>query len=301
MDDKKLKRKLKKVAENKGDLSFAQLDATLEIGDKIEELNESIGGNLISEKAQLSVEIEAKDLQELLVSALEGDKKNNGEILNILSEIKDKKEDREEETELLKTIARNTEKKDIIVPAPNVIVPSQPVEIDLNPVTESVSDLHATAKEIKEILSIKEEFEPSQLYDKDGNPVNWDKITKLLEEIRDKESKGGGYSSNLLVYENTLGDKPLSGTSANGTRDLTSANTWYAVPSTVPSQPYILVVTIENAVGTVRFGFSNSGTPSATNGNQAPSQLTVKLAANQVIYYASSTAGDACNWSTKLI
>lgn len=93
----------------------------------------------------------------------------------------------------------------------------------------------------------------------------------------------------------------LGGTSTNGTRDLTSANTWYAVPSTVPTQPYILVVTQENAVGTIRFGFDNTGTPSATNGNQAPSQLTVRLAANQVVYYASSTAGDDVNWTAKVI
>ena len=94
---------------------------------------------------------------------------------------------------------------------------------------------------------------------------------------------------------------PLSGSSTNGTTDLTSANTWYAVPSTIPTSPYVLVATLENSAGTVRWGFSNSGTPSATNGNQAPSQLTVKLAANQVVYFASSTAGDDVNWTTKEI
>lgn len=95
--------------------------------------------------------------------------------------------------------------------------------------------------------------------------------------------------------------RPLSGAGANGTVALTSANTWYAVPSTVPTSDYVLVATIENGLGTVRFGFSNSGTPSTTNGNPAPGELTVKLAANQSIYYASSTAGDDINWTTKIL
>lgn len=101
--------------------------------------------------------------------------------------------------------------------------------------------------------------------------------------------------------DNSSGIAPLSSSSANGTVDLTSADTWYAVPSTIPNANYILVVTQENATGTIRWGFDNTGTPSATNGNQAPSQLTVRLSAGQVVYYASSTAGDDVNWTTKII
>lgn len=97
------------------------------------------------------------------------------------------------------------------------------------------------------------------------------------------------------------GDGPLGGSSANGATALVSANTWYAVPSTVPMQPYILVATIEANAGTVRFGFDNTGTPSATNGNLAPGELKVRLAAGQVVYYASTTAGDDVNWSTKIV
>lgn len=96
-------------------------------------------------------------------------------------------------------------------------------------------------------------------------------------------------------------DLPPSGAGANGTRDLTSANTWYAVPSTVPASPYVLVVAVETTVGTIRWGYDNTGTPSATNGLQAPSMLTLRLAANQSIYFASSTAGDDVNWTTKVI
>ncbi|MBP9717438.1 MAG: hypothetical protein KBD44_01850 [Candidatus Pacebacteria bacterium] len=93
----------------------------------------------------------------------------------------------------------------------------------------------------------------------------------------------------------------LSGAGVNGTRALASANTWYSVPSTVPTSPYVLVITIENALGDIRFGFDNTGTPSATNGNIAPSQLTLKLAASQVVYYASTVSGDDVNYSTKEI
>lgn len=111
----------------------------------------------------------------------------------------------------------------------------------------------------------------------------------------------GNTKATQKTSDNTTGISPLSGSSTNGTRDLTSANTWYAVPSTVPTTPYILVVTQENASGTVRWGFDNTGTPSTTNGNQAPNELRVRLAANQVVYYASSTAGDDVNWTCKVI
>ena len=100
----------------------------------------------------------------------------------------------------------------------------------------------------------------------------------------------------------TLGDKPLSGASANGTVDLTSANTWYAVPSgTPPATPYVLVTSLENAAGTVRFGFANTSTPSVTNGNLADGTITLRLAGGQVVYFGSSTAGDDVNFSTKII
>ena len=206
----KIKRKIEKILENKGDTGIAQLDVALETIDKLEDLKESIGESisksLTNSESGISLEIEAEDIQDLFLKALEGDKKNNKELLEVLKEIRDKeveKEDKTEETELLRTIARNTKGKDIVVPAPTVTVTPQPVEIDLNLVTDSVTDLHATAKEIKDILAIKEEFEPSKLYDEEGNPVDWEKIVKLLEEIRDKESKGGsgGYSSNLPLLE----------------------------------------------------------------------------------------------------
>lgn len=93
----------------------------------------------------------------------------------------------------------------------------------------------------------------------------------------------------------------LSGASTNGTVALASADTWYQVPSSIPTSDYVLVVTIENYSGNIRFGFTNTGTPGVANGNIAPGQLTVKLAAGEVVYYASDVAGDDVNFTTKIV
>lgn len=87
------------------------------------------------------------------------------------------------------------------------------------------------------------------------------------------------------------------GSTSDGAIDLTSANTWYAVPNSAPTVDYTLIVSLENAVGTVRFSFDNGGTPSTTNGNLAPSHLAVNLGANKKMYFGSSTAGDDVNYT----
>lgn len=115
--------------------------------------------------------------------------------------------------------------------------------------------------------------------------------TSKLTEI-EANQLADGHSVSVVVPD---------GSGVNGTVALASANTWYAVPSTVPTADYVLLVSIENGLGTVRFGFSNSGTPSVTNGNAAPGVLEIRMAANQSLYYASTTAGDDVNWTTKVI
>ena len=97
--------------------------------------------------------------------------------------------------------------------------------------------------------------------------------------------------------------KPLSGAGTAGTKDLTSADTWYAIPSTVPASDYILIVSKETASpGTMRWAFAQASTPSATYGNKFSNQdIIVELAANEVIYVASSQAGDDVNWTTKIL
>lgn len=96
--------------------------------------------------------------------------------------------------------------------------------------------------------------------------------------------------------------RTMSGASANGVRALASADTWYAVPSTVPASPYVLVVSKENEAGIIRYGLDNTGTPSTTNGNKMTSDdIVFSLAENEVVYFGSSTGGDDVNWTTKII
>lgn len=114
---------------------------------------------------------------------------------------------------------------------------------------------------------------------------------------QDKQDTGNTHLGNIS------GDvRPLSGAGAAGTRALTLADTWYAVPSTVPSEDYVLVVTKENAAGQLRFSFENGTAPSATFGNKFNNEdLIVELAANEVLYISSTVAGDDINWTTKII
>lgn len=94
----------------------------------------------------------------------------------------------------------------------------------------------------------------------------------------------------------------LDGAPTNGQVVLTNANTWYQVPQSgsVPTVDYTLIISKETAVGTVRFGFSNNSTPSTTNGNQfSNNDFVVQLAANEVMYFGSSSAADSVNWTAK--
>lgn len=96
--------------------------------------------------------------------------------------------------------------------------------------------------------------------------------------------------------------RSLSGAGVAGTLALTSGNTWYAVPTTVPTSDYVLVISKENAAGTVRWSFANVSAPSATYGNQlATNDVILELAGGEVVYVGSSTAGDDVNWTTKVI
>lgn len=189
------------------------------------------------------------------------------------------------------------------------------------------STLHATKTEEVKIKGPIEILKPSWLpkFEISIDPITafFEEIKNLLKKLTEKESLvlplkngrimvevdrvggggAGGSGRSPEMIANTKGMAPLSGASANGTRDLTVANTWYSVPSTPPTDPYCLVVTVESATGTIRFGFDNTGTPGATNGQKMyqGEDIIVNLAASQVLYFASSTAGDDINWTTKII
>lgn len=194
---------------------------------------------------------------------------------------------------------------DIHIPAPVVNLPAPIVNVE----TVNFSDLEKVLEINLNKLRTNSETRPLAVRLSDGQ-----KWVKQLEQINKQTAQTTQFMSDVSYLRNAAGlrinpatDEGLKGTSipqganVNGTVDLTSANTWYAVPSTVPTSDYILVIAIETSVGTIRWGYDNTGTPSSTNGLQAPSMLTLRLAANQTVYYASSTAGDDVNWTTKVI
>lgn len=101
----------------------------------------------------------------------------------------------------------------------------------------------------------------------------------------------------------------LGGASDKGSVTLTVANTWKQVPTSPPSSPYILQVVPEGPgtngafAGIVRQSFSDSGTPSATNGTRFLSgdKYIVELKGGEVVYFGSTDATDAVNYITKVI
>jgi len=99
----------------------------------------------------------------------------------------------------------------------------------------------------------------------------------------------------------SIQNSTLSGASANGSVALAVANTWYQVPNVVPTSDYLLVATIENGSGDIRWSTENGGIPGVSNGNLAPGELSIKLAGNEVLYYSSTIVGDDINWLTKII
>ena len=104
-------------------------------------------------------------------------------------------------------------------------------------------------------------------------------------------------SSNTRISPAKEEDTFPTGSSSDGTIALASADTWYAVPSSAPTTDYTIIVSLENADGTVRWSFNNGGTPSATNGNLAPNHIALNIGADKSVYFGSSTAGDDVNFT----
>lgn len=94
---------------------------------------------------------------------------------------------------------------------------------------------------------------------------------------------------------------PYDGATADGTVALAVADTWYAVPASPPAIAYLLCVSIENEAGIIRFSSDNGETPSATNGNKAPSHIAKLMPANRSLYFGSNVGGDDVNFWTEAI
>lgn len=126
-----------------------------------------------------------------------------------------------------------------------------------------------------------------------------------LEELESGISSNSNSQLNVTQFkaDGTEGAKVagMSGAGVDGSRTLTVADTWYQVPSTIPTEDYILIATKESVAGTIRHGFGNSGTPSSTNGNKMNGDdLILNLKAGHALYVSSDNAGDIINWSTKI-
>lgn len=102
----------------------------------------------------------------------------------------------------------------------------------------------------------------------------------------------------------------LGGAGTHGQVILTAANTWKQVPESgaVPTSAYILMIAPEGAgtdgafTGTVRLSYSNSSTPAAARGLRfKEKKFLVELKGGEVVYFGSTNATDAVNYTTKII
>lgn len=89
------------------------------------------------------------------------------------------------------------------------------------------------------------------------------------------------------------------GSNAKGSVSLNNASSWFAVPSSPPSVPYLLVVSKETENGTYRVSSDGSGTPGSANGNKWwGNELSIQVGAGKSIYLSSSSTSDVVNYFT---
>lgn len=318
MNDKQLKI-AQKVARNNKNINEAQLDVELDILDTLNAIKE----NTTEKPEKETPEEVVMDLSPLVKSietlTEEVKKKSQEEDTSYDLEISEEdraklKGDKGEKGEAGRTPTKAELQELIRELAPEFKISEE----DLTRLVAGMEFVGVTQDKQKELegllMSISGEIEALKSFDKEE--FSKELITKVLGFIPSRS--GGGVTSavssdgSVIISSSMAKGKGVidisatnrfvaRGASANGTRDLTSANTWYAVPSTVPTSKYLLVVAFENSLGTIRLGYSNSGTPTSTNGIQPNTEEQFVLEAGEVVYYASSSAGDDVNWTTKII
>jgi len=103
-------------------------------------------------------------------------------------------------------------------------------------------------------------------------------------------------AGNTQVREIQIG---LDGTGTQAVTDLTSANTFYAIPSTQPTEAYQLRLQFRGT-GDFYLTFENGGT-AGTSGILYNDKDIVDfvLAPDDLVYVATKTAGDDVNWIAK--
>jgi len=122
------------------------------------------------------------------------------------------------------------------------------------------------------------------------------KIEQGLLGVSDLATEAKQDTGNTSLDNINKNIKTPQGAVSAGTVALASANIWYAVPASPPAGDYILLPSIENGVGTVRFSLANVSVPSATYGNQ-DIPLSIKVKGGTSVYFGSTTAGDDINYT----
>jgi len=96
----------------------------------------------------------------------------------------------------------------------------------------------------------------------------------------------------------------IDGIGGAATRDsvvLSNTSAWVQVPTTAPTSTYTMVVSVATQTGTIRWSFSNSGTPGTAVGNILSSRdIIFTLEANQVVYFNSTVGTDRVNAEMKI-
>ncbi len=298
-------------------LKTFKANENLAIFDSVEELNDNIKKLIDTTKSLKSDSISVSNLSDVktdltpLEANFEALKGSIEEVVGAIEAMPhDKKMDMSGVETLLKKIASKKDTKVDMSELKNVSSILDDVLFAVRTLAsksgEKREELLPEFKNLHDVLNlVNENIASISLPDFD-----YEKFAELIKDNRRVGGMGpaivgiknvGGDGVNPATEESVIGVKPLSGASTNGTVALAVADTWYQVPSTVPTSDYLLVVTIENGVGDIRWSTENGGTPGVTNGNLAPGELNIKLAANEVLYYGSSTAGDDVNLLTKIL
>ena len=98
------------------------------------------------------------------------------------------------------------------------------------------------------------------------------------------------------VVEQNIG---LGGTGTQAVTDLTSADTFYAIPSTAPTNDYQLKLQFDGG-GLFYLTFENGGTAGTSGIKYADGEVVdLVLSGSTQVYVATKTAGDDCRWIAK--
>ncbi len=128
------------------------------------------------------------------------------------------------------------------------------------------------------------------------NPATEEKQDNILAELQQKLEAGESINVGNLPSNYPDDTNYPAGSGSNGSVTLTNADTAYAVPSSAPTEKYVLV--LYNGSDTdIYWGYENSN----SNGIilEAGEKVSLDLGANQQIYCYCGSAGKVITYSYK--